>query len=251
MAKQRSLYKIQGTLGDFTFVKTENGYEVREKSSLTGDRIATDPSFQRTRENNAEFSNATKASKMLRDAVRTLLQNAKDSKTANRLTSEMFRVIHADTTSARGFRNVIDGDLSLLQGFDFNTNGKLGQSLYAPFTTTVDRVTGKLDVGLDPYTPVNAIGAPIGTTHYKIVSMGAEVDFATGIHVTDEQVSALLPYDATATAALTLSNTVSANSTKPLFLLLGVQYFQDVNGASYQLKNGVFNALNVVKVDVV
>ena len=98
---------------------------------------------------------------------------------------------------------------------------------------------------------MNAIAAPQGTTHFKILSMGAEVDFNTGISITDEQSSTLLSYEATATNPLTLSNTVSANSTHPLFLLLGVQFFQEVNGLQYQLKNGTYNPLNLVKVDVV
>jgi hypothetical protein len=42
---------------------------------------------------------------------------------------------------------------------------------------------------------------------------------------------------------------VTANSTHPLFLLLCIQFFQEVNGVQYPLKNGAFNALNIVKVE--
>ena len=140
MAKQSGMYKIVGTIGDLTFLRTENGYEVRQKSSLTADRIATDPAFQRTRENMAEFGHAGYAGKVLRTALRTLLQNAKDDDATTRLTGEMMKVLRADTTSARGARNVIDGDLTLLQGFDFNINGKLGQTVFAPFSATINRI---------------------------------------------------------------------------------------------------------------
>lgn len=250
MAKQSGMYKIVGTIGDLTFLRTENGYEVRQKSNLTADRIATDPAFQRTRENMAEFGHAGYAGKVLRTAVRTLLQNAKDGDTNSRLYREMMRVVHADTTSARGARNVIDGDLTLLQGFDFNNDGKLGQTVFAQYSATIDRVAGTLEIAVDPYEPVNAIAAPQGTTHFKILSMGAEVDFNTGNIISDEQASAVIPYDANATAALTLTNAVTANSTLPLFLVMGVQFYQEVNGLYYQLKNGSYNALNLVKVSV-
>jgi len=160
-------------------------------------------------------------------------------------------VVHADTTSARGARNVIDGDLTLLQGFDFNNDGKLGQTVFAQYSATIDRVAGTLEIVVDPYEPVNAIAAPQGTTHFKIVSMGAEVDFNTGNVISDEQASAVLPYDANATASLSLTNAVTANSTLPLFLVMGVQFYQEVNGLHYQLKNGSYNALNIVKVSVV
>ena len=250
MAKQSGMYKIVGTIGDLTFLRTENGYEVRQKSNLTADRIATDPAFQRTRENMAEFGHAGYAGKVLRTAVRTLLQNAKDGDTNSRLYREMMRVVHADTTSARGARNVIDGDLTLLQDFDFNNGGKLGQTVFAQYSATIDRVGGTLEIVVDPYEPVNAIAAPQGTTHFKILSMGAEVDFNTGNIISDEQSSAVIPYDANATAALTLTNAVTANSTLPLFLVMGVQFYQEVNGLHYQLKNGSYNALNIVKVNV-
>lgn len=43
-------------------------------------------------------------------------------------------------------------------------------------------------------------------------------------------------------------HTLTANSTHPLFFVLGIQFFQDVNGVKYPLKNGAFNALSIVKV---
>jgi hypothetical protein len=53
----------------------------------------------------------------------------------------------------------------------------------------------------------------------------------------------------TATAAITLTNTVTANSLSPLFLVLGIEFYQEVNGTMYLLKNGVYNPLAIVKVD--
>ena len=48
MAKQKSLVKVEGTIGDLNFYKTKNGYMVREKSTISPERIATDPAFKRT-----------------------------------------------------------------------------------------------------------------------------------------------------------------------------------------------------------
>jgi hypothetical protein len=42
---------------------------------------------------------------------------------------------------------------------------------------------------------------------------------------------------------------VTAASTKPLFLALGVEFYQEVNGQMYPLKNGAYNPLALVKVD--
>lgn len=248
MARLKGPLKIKGTLGDITFSKTVDGYIAKEKTSLDGKRVASDPAFQRTRENNAEFGRAGKAGKVLRNAIRTLLQNAKDKRVTSRLTTDMLRVIKADITNTRGMRNVIDGEAELLQGFDFNINAKLGTTIYAPYTTVIDRVAGTLSVAVPAFIPAERIAAPAGTTHFNIVSMGAEVDFENETFVTDSKESGILPWDATATAVLNMANAVTANSTHPLFLLLGIQFFQQVNGVNYPLKNGAFNALSLVKV---
>ena len=65
MAKQSGLIKLKGTLGGITFYKSQDGYLAREKGGVDAARIASDPSFQRTRENGAEFGRAGKAGKIL------------------------------------------------------------------------------------------------------------------------------------------------------------------------------------------
>src|SRR5665213_1131608 len=178
MSKQKGIIKLTGTMGGVTFYKTtEDGFLAREKGGVSKQRIATDPNFQRTRENGAEFGNAGKAGKILRTSIRGLLQNVSDSRMANRLTQKMVKVIQADATSERGKRNVIDGESELLEGFDFNKRAKLGTTLYAPYTSTIDRVTGKLTAAVPSFIPANMIAAPAGCTHFRIISGGTDIDF--------------------------------------------------------------------------
>ena len=246
MARQSGLIKLNGTLGGITFYKTQDGHLAREKGGVEADRIANDPNFQRTRENGAEFG---AAGKLLRTSIRNILQRSADNRMVGRLTSEMVKVVQADITNPRGKRNVIDGEAALLEGFEFNIKGKLGNTMYAPFGANIDRVTGELEVTIAPFIPANMIAAPTGATHYIIESAGSEVDFENEIFVVDENSSAVLPLNTTATAAITLTNTVTANSTHPLFLVLGIEFYQQINGTMYPLKNGAFNPLAIVKVD--
>ena len=248
MAQQKGIISLKGTIGNITFYKSKDGFMAREKGSLDANRIATDPAFQRTRENGAEFGRAGKAGKYLRAALRSLLQNVSDSRMIARLTKEMMRVIKADETNPRGFRNVIDGEAELLKGFEFNANSKLGTTLFAPFTSTINRATGQMTVNIPSFIPVNMIAAPNGATHFKIVSAGTEIDFEQGSYTADVSITAPLPWDANGTIVINLVNSVTANSTKPLFLVLGIEFYQHVNGAMYSLKNGAFNALSLVEV---
>lgn len=249
MAKQQGIIPLKGTIGNITFYKSKDGYLAREKGGVDANRIASDPAFQRTRENGAEFGRAGTAGKLLRTALRTVLQHSADSKMVSRLTREMMKVVQADVINTRGQRNVIDGEVELLTGFEFNENGKLGTSLSAPYTTNLDRVTGVLQADVPSFIPGNMITAPAGATHFKIVSAGVEIDFENENYVVNSQSSNELPWDSTATAAISLSNQVTANSTHPLFLVLGIEFFQEVNGVRYPLKNGAFNALALVNVN--
>jgi hypothetical protein len=249
MARQKGIIKLKGTIGDITFYKTQDGHLAREKGGIDASRIKSDPAFQRTRENGSEFGRAGTAGKILRTALRALLLNSADGRMVSRLTQLMVKVIQADVISVRGLRNVIDGEAELLAGFEFNIRGKLGTSLFAPFVGTIDRVAGEITVDIDPFVPSNMIAAPSGTTHFKIISAGAEIDFEAETFVEAHSETAILPWDAVATVAISQVNAVTAASTKPLFLALGVEFYQEVNGQMYPLKNGAYNPLALVKVD--
>ena len=190
MAKQKGIIKLEGTIGDITFYKSQDGFLAKGKGGIPADRIANDPNFVRTRENGAEFGNAGKAGKTLRTAIRGLLQNASDNRMVGRLASKMVKVIQADATNPRGLRNVIDGEAELLEGFDFNKNGKLTRTIYAPYTAVIDRVRDidSKRAGICPGKYDRSAG---GTTHFKIISGGAEIDFENETFVVDTNESAI------------------------------------------------------------
>ena len=248
MAKQKGIIKLKGTIGDITFYKSKDGYIAREKGGIDAKRVASDPAFQRTRENGSEFGRAGKAGKTLRLALRSLLLNASDNRMVSRLTQVMVKVIQADSVNERGLRNVIDGEAELLSGFDFNINGKLSSTLFAPFVGNIDRVNGEISVGLASFVPGSMLIAPSGTTHFKIKSAGAEIDFEAETFVTSNSETDILPWDMTPTVAIDHLNNVTPNSTKPLFLALGLEFYQGVNGRMYPLKNGAYNPLALVQV---
>ena len=249
MAKQIGIIKLKGTIGDISFYKSQDGHLARGKGGVEASRIANDPAFQRTRENGSEFGRAGKGGKLLRVALRTLLQKASDNRVTSRLTKNVLTVIKADTTNDRGLRTIPDGDLSLLENFEFNKNGKLGGLLFAAYAGTIDRVAGTVVADIAEFIAVNDIVAPSGTTHFKISNGGVEVDFAAETYVFDSEVSAILPWDSSTVAPLSLTATLTANSTLPIFQVIGIEFFQEVNGQMYSLKNGSYNALAIVEID--
>lgn len=249
MAKQKGVIKLHGTIDDITFVRTRDGFIAKQKTSLTAARLATDPAFVRTRENGAEFARAGKASKLLRSAFRPQMLNARDRSATTRLTREMMRVVKTDATSIRGARNVANGQQGLLLHFDFNGDAQLDATLNVQPIIAINRATGEASVSLPSFIPINEVAAPIGATHFRIVTAVAAVDFTMGLFERNMANSAILPIDDKPTALINLACNVAPDSPHTLFQVLGIEFYQQVNGAPYSLKSGIFNALTIVGVD--
>lgn len=248
MARQKGIIKLTGKIGDLSFYKSKDGYLAREKGGVEADRIKNDPAFVRTRENGAEFGSSASSGKLLRDAIRTMMQNASDSKVTSRLTKVMTMIKNIDPTSARGERNVGVGiqqaeGLAMIKGFDFNKNAILGSILFNPYA--VDLGTG--EISLADFIPINDLNTPTGATHITLRGAWAKVDFAMGEFDVQETNAVNLPIDATSTNVLLTPPAAPTGTGTDLYLLM-IEFFQEVNGAQYTLKNGAYNALKIVEV---
>lgn len=249
MARQKGVVKLHGTIDDFTFLRTRDGFLAKMKTSLTAARLATDPAFARTRENGSEFARAGKAGKLLRSAFRLQMLNAHDRSATARLTEQMVRVVKTDAVNARGQRNVEEGEKSLLRGFEFNSAAQLETSLCVLYTSAINRATGEASVNLPSFIPLIEVVAPIGASHFRIGTAAAAVDFSSSIYERKAASSGILPLDDTPTAPLNLACNLAPNSPSAIFQVLGIEFYQLVNGAPYPLKSGVFNALTIIGVD--
>lgn len=245
---KKGIIKLEGTIGDLAFYKTQDGHIARGKGGVSGDRIKNDAAYQRTRENMNEFGRAGAAGKLLRMAFRSLISNSADNRMVSRLTKEMVKVLKADSTSIRGQRNVLDGELELLQGFEFNQSGKLSSTLFMAYVATIDRATGTLQVTIPAFSPSADITSPAGTTHAMLVSAGASINFVEETFQVVGTQSAEIAIAPGPAATFNLVNQLPAGLADPLFLILGIEFYQKVNGVNYPLNNGQYNALSLVKV---
>jgi hypothetical protein len=74
------------------------------------------------------------------------------------------------------------------------------------------------------------------------------VDFVSGESVFTKVESAQLPLSGEELPETPLNLSLPAAITLPLFLLLGIEYFQETNGRFYGLRNGAFNTLSMINV---
>jgi hypothetical protein len=248
MARLNGILKIEGTLQDMTFYKTQDGHLVKTKSGVSADRIANDPAFARTRENGSEFGASATAGKLLRDAVRNMITTASDNRVTSRLTQIMSQIKNLDTTSARGERSVDVGiatpeGKALLKDFNFNDKAILGAILYKPYTVTTS--TGVINIA--NLVPALDIAAPSGTTHMSLKGAFAIVDFDLGTSDVKFTNVENLPVDNTSTSVV-LTPTAVPTGTGTKLYFLQIEFFQEVNSVQYPLNNGAYNALAIVEV---
>ena len=247
MAKYNSLFNVEGTLGEVTFYKGEDGQFVRRKGGVSKNRILNDPNFVRTRENLSEFGGAAVSGKIIRRAINSMMVDAKDSRVTSRLTKVLNQVKNEDLISARGQRNVAEGlttpeGRALLKSFNFNRKAGLDSVLRAQFI--LDDATGEVEI---PSLVTNQqISLPQGATHVTFSAAFMNLDLETD--VADLQLSNLvnLPINGT-TTSVTLTPAAPAVGAGQSYYFLKVAFFQEVNGIQYPLNNGAYNALQLIE----
>lgn len=250
MARQKGVIKLQGQMGGVSFYKTgTDGFLAREKGGVDAERIKNDPNFARTRENGAEFGRAGSAAKLLRTAFRSLILSTKDSRMASRLTKEMVKVIQADAVNVRGQRNVIDGEAELLLGFEFNNAARLGSTFFGQYQATINRATGACEVAITNFYPDQMVNGPSGATHFRLIMGAGLVDFEAGTFSSNVNLGVETELSNMMVGPLNLATAIAAAATEPIFLVFGIEFFQQVNGQFYPLKNGAFNALTIAAID--
>ncbi len=250
MARQKGIIKLEGRVGDLSFYKNGSEYYAREKGGVDGDRIKKDPAFARTRENGAEFGRAGKAGKVLRNALKVPISKSADKRVASRLSKKMLEVIHADATNLRGERTVVDGDLSLMDAFEFNKAIGLESVVGLPYIVTFNRAGGDASIQIPDFTPTLEIEEVEGATHFKFIAGVAAIDFENQSYEVDVAESSDVPYLTQSQLAFSLTPTINADSTFPVFVVFGVEYYQEVNGQMYPLNNKESNPLAMVMVDI-
>lgn len=250
MAKQSGLFPLEGTLGSTTFVRSKNGgFYAKWKTGLTKEKMAANANYARLREQNSEFGRSKTASKLLRNTLQPIIGTVNDSGMSNRLDTLMLKAAQMDATSPLGLRNVLDGELALLQGFEFSGNGSFLTNFQPEYQVNYKRTTGSVAVSIEPFVPLNALTVAPTATHFKLSMLTASINFETG--VTEKKLAATeqLPVNQVATAPINLAAKIAAAATDPVFIAMRIDFSILRNDLVYPLLNNAFNCCAIVLVD--
>jgi hypothetical protein len=247
MARQVGIIKLKGRVGDLSFYKSGGEYLARTKGGIDGDRIKTDPRFERTRENGREFQRAVKAGKLIRDAFSEHIILTADRGMNGRLTSALSKVIKGDNYNSRGERRVMSGDLQLLTGFEFNNAANLDGIFLGIYGISIGQ--GSANAVLDAFSPAINIRKPEAATHAQVVLVAGSFNFDEMASSVASAKSDTFELSDNQHEAISLNVEVPAVDGGLGIAMLGLTFWQEVNGQLYKLNNGARNALRIVGVE--
>ena len=220
----------------------------KKKTIVNRRRVLTDPVFEMTRQNNAEFARACTANRLLRHAFRLAMSNKADRYVSGRLTKTMFNILQSDSVNGRGERRVTKGILGILEGFNFNGDTSLQNVLRAPYTITIDKTVMQVTIQFPSFF-AKAMIEPISNANaFMLTGIAASLDLEEETWPVDPVETDILDIFRHPCKTLELRIPVHEHkSTHVIIVALGIEFFHEVRGR-YQPVDKKHNALAVVKV---
>ena len=249
MAKQEGNAPLSGTLGNTTYFRTRNGFTARVRTRLNKASMDANPNFQALRDQGLEFTRALKATKLVNNTFAEILSNAKDGRTSNRLTSLFNKVVKLDRINPRGKRNVLDGELELITGFEFNDRVSLSSTLAITPEISINRATGEIKLVIAAFIPFTALKFPQNATHFKISMAAGAINFETEEKEskTIEGVFQEISKEALPETSLTLN--LLPGSSLPILVVVKLTFATEINGIMEAAGGGSFTTSTLVKTD--
>ncbi len=241
MARVTGPFKITGTIGGTNYyVDSGENYAREAGGGFDGKAIKTKDSMARVRENYTEFGHCASVKSVFMRALHPYLSKLKGRKLHSDMTSMFVQIKNFDPVSDRGERRVSQGLTT--------TDGRNLLLTYSyPERFTLDQVLGnRFDVSMATHScscdafDVSAISFPEYATHVGLLYSVVVMDFE-GI-----QAKAFLAEEYTISKhdtshSITLNPETAPIGTVVYIAVMGVRFYQEVNGVLTKLeaKRGV------------
>ncbi|WP_276484047.1 hypothetical protein [Paraflavitalea pollutisoli] len=247
MAKLIAPFKLQGSVGDLTFYAGEDGETlVKSKSSPREWEMKHGERFQRSRLCNAEWQVATAATKTFRLAMCDLKSGVEERRLAGRMNGWLLQAIRSDVQHDWGERQLLSGDLSVLEGFEFNRKMPLDNLMPFNLDDRLQVGDGEAHVELPGFRLRRADkNVPTAATHFRVVSALLYVDFKQKKYSRAMHAGELTAIGRKSGKAFIAEHGVSLAPGQVGFWLLGIEFFMMQEGRLIPVKGG---ALKVMKV---
>jgi hypothetical protein len=220
----------------------------KKKTPLNRERVLTDPAFELSRQNSAEFSRACTANRLLRQAFALGLPNKADRYVSGRLTKTMYKILQSDQENGRGERRVPRGVLSILEGFNFNRHTSLQNVFRTPYSVIFDKDAMQVTISFPSLIPKAMIDTASGANAFMLTGMAASLNFEKETFPVEPVQTHLLDISLHQHGNLQLQMPVTGHQThNRVVAALGIEFFHILPGA-IELGAKIHNALAVIRV---
>ncbi|WP_343306731.1 hypothetical protein AAHN97_06425 [Chitinophaga niabensis] len=218
--------------------KSEDGFITHPKKEA---RATTK---DQTRENMQEFARALSGATIIRNTFSEFIEAIDVSYFGHRLNSQMTKVVKSDVTNPRGYRNLYDGELHLLKGFQLNSEKRFSDALKGAFSASIDRATGLMKV---VFPSLVKIIKPEEASYFRLYLSGASIDFQTAARQVVYKSGEYMLIRNEGHILSPLEVQLPAACTSTLILALGICFYKEVDGRFSPIGKG-YNAAAFVAV---
>lgn len=169
MATQDKLGNWKGKLGPYTFRVLGDLNVIQRRPGKGNVKVSAV-----TKTYNREFCLASNRARMIRQLLRPLFAGFNDGGMANRLNRQLLKVMKSNQTLPMGERDVYDGDLSLLDQFDFNSRAPFASA----FQPQLEILGGAGDLSLEipAFQPALELAFPPGAVACRLKLLLSALD---------------------------------------------------------------------------
>jgi hypothetical protein len=218
------------------------------KGALKKKKIITDDAFEGTKENREEVGRAAAANELIRRAFQPILLNMADRYLRGRLTKITSRIILCDLVHDSGKRVVLPENLYLLSGFNFNRDTRLQETLLIQPEYFFNRQSGEVVIYIHPFVPRYSIVSSSKANYFRLYVGASLIDFDNDDAGLAQSVTGELAIDTNKVGPVNLTISLPPNSTLPLVITVGIEFYQLTRGTRPSLVDKKFNAMGIVKV---
>jgi hypothetical protein len=235
---------ITGKLGGISYYVGKNKKQYcRICRPIGAKRFATDPQYKYQRKNCREFGRAGIAVKLFRNICREAGYEITDTTCFSRLQSQLMKVIKGDKVNEHGQRNIADGDLSLLKGFQFNKDSRFSCHPDQLEKNCLYKFVGKMMLGIK-VSSKNSDWTDPGARCIRIYAMLAAINFETETWSLAKSGCFEGSLSSLEKKKILLQCNLPASNRDPWVGLLGVEFYADDKG-TIPVRHGSYHSLQV------
>jgi hypothetical protein len=229
-------------------LRIKNGkLSLKRPNPVARELAKTSPKFGAFRKNMNEFKHVGKAGKMIRDAIKEI--SYPNPTMHHRLIAVLYKVLKMDITNKKGERSIMAGDISLLNGFQFNEHSSIHSLAHFNIDGKINPKKGRAIIKVPFFIPTYAFEWPAHASLAEFDSLLVSINFNQESVEVSRATSEKISRKAKEVLPFQLSSEVNETENRVLLLCVAVRFFSECNGHIYQCKTRNCNPVDIICIE--